>query len=218
MPGAQAPGLAAQKKTLRAEEQDRGDVAEERAAWREAVAAGRLDPDGLIFIDESGLDTRMADRFARAPRGERACGAVPFGRGRRLTLIGARGLGGLAAGMTVAAPTNTAVFHAFVEQVLAPALRDRPGALGVMDNLAPHKAAVVHHAIRAAGLEPRPRPRCSPDLNPIESCWSKVKTLLRARKARSLDDLNRELPAVLAAITPEDARGWFRHCGYPPPH
>ena len=159
----------------------------------------------------------MTRRFARARRGERARGAVPLGRWRRLTLIGALGLGGLAAVMTVAAPTDTAVFRAFVEQVLAPALRDRPGALVVMDNLAPHKAAVVHEAIRAAGLEPRLLPRYSPDLSPIEPCWSKVKTLLRARQARSLDELDRELPAVLAAVTSEDARGWFRFCGYPAP-
>jgi transposase len=219
VPRAQAPGLAAQKKTLRAAEQDRSDVSEERAAWRAEVAAGRLDPAGLIFVDESGVDTRMTRRFARARRGERARGAVPSGRWRwrRLTLIGALGLGGLVAAMTVAAPTDTAVFRAFVERVLAPALRDRPGTLVVMDNLAPHKAAAVHEAIRAAGLEPRLLPRYSPDLSPIEPCWSKVKTLLRARQARSLDELDRELPAVLAAVTSEDARGWFRSCGYPPP-
>ena len=186
MPGAQAPGLAAQKKTLRAAEQDRADVAEERAAWRAEVAAGRLDPTRLIFVDESGIDTRMTRRFARAKRGERARGAVPFGRWRRLTLVGALGLGGLIAAMSVAAPTDTAVFRAFVEQVLAPALRDRPGALVVMDNLAPHKATIVHEAIRAAGLEPRLLPRYSPDLNPIEPCWSKIKTLLCARQARPL--------------------------------
>ena len=217
VPGARAPGLAAQKKTLRAAEQDRTDVAEERAAWRAEVAAGRLDPTRLIFVDESGIDTRRSRRFARAKRGERARGAVPFGRWRRLTLVGALGLGGLIAAMSVAAPTDTAVFRAFVEQVLAPALRDRPGALVVMDNLAPHKATIVHEAIRAAGLEPRLLPRYSPDLNPIEPCWSKIKTLLRARQARSLDDLDRELPAVLATVTPGDARGWFRLCGYPAP-
>jgi transposase len=122
----------------------------------------------------------------------------------------------LAAAMTVVAATSTAVFRAFVEQVLAPALRDRPGTLVVMDNLAPHKAAVVHEAIRAAGLEPRLLPRHSPDLNPIEQCWSKIKTLLRAREARSLDELDRELPAVLAAVTAEDARGWFQRRGYAP--
>ena len=217
MPRAQAPGLAAQKKTLRAAEQDRSDVSEERAAWRAEVAAGRLDPAGLIFVDESGVDTRLTRRFARARRGERARGAAPSGRWRRLTLLGALGLGGLVAAMSVAAPTDTAVFRAFVEQVLAPALRDRPGTLVVMDNLAPRKATAVREAIRAAGLGPRLPPRYSPDLGPIGPCWPKVKTLLRARGARGLDELDRELPAVLAAVTSEDARGWFRLCGYPAP-
>jgi transposase len=134
------------------------------------------------------------------------------------TLIGALGLEGLSAVMTVAAATSTAVFRAFVGQVLAPALRDRPGALIVMDNLAPHKAAVVHGG--DPGCRPRAArllPRYSPDLNPIEPCWSKIKTLLRAKAARSLDELDRELPPVLDAVTPEDARGWFRPCGYRTP-
>jgi transposase len=214
VPGARAPGLAAQKKTLRAAEQDRADVAEERAAWRAEVAAGRLDPTRLIFVDESGIDTRMTRHFARAKRGERARGAVPFGRWRRLTLVGALGLGGLIAAMSVAAPTDTAVFRAFVEQVLAPALRDRPGALVVMDNLAPHKATIVHEAIRAAGLEPRLLPRYSPDLNPIEPCWSKIKTFLRAAKARTRQALDAAVTRALATVTASDARAWFAHCGY----
>jgi transposase len=189
-------------------------VAHERAAWRDEL--GRIDPAQLIFVDESGVDTQMTRRFARAPRGRRARGAVPWGRWRRLTLIGALGLGGLVAVMSVAAPTSTAVFQAFVEQVLAPALRERPGARVVMDHLAPHKAARVSASLRAAGLEPRLLPRYSPDLNPIEPCWSKVKTALRALAARSLEELDRALPAVLDTITPDDARGWFRHCGYAP--
>jgi transposase len=217
VPSAAAPGLAAQKKTLRAAEQDRADVAAERAAWRAEIAAGRLDPAKLIFVDESGIDTRMTRRFARAPRGQRARGAVPWGRWRRLTLIGALGREGLTAVMSVAAATSTAVFRTFVERVLVPALRERgPGATVVFDNLAPHKAAAVHRALRAAGCEPRLLPRYSPDLNPIEPCWSKIKTALRARAARSLEELDRELPAVLDTITPDDAQGWFRHGGYAP--
>lgn len=116
MPGARAPGLAAPTKTLRAAEQDRADVAEERAAWRAEVAAGGLDPTNLIFVDESGIDTRLARRFARAKRGARAHGAVPFGRWRRPTLIGALGLGRLLAAMSIAALTDTAVLGVVVEQ------------------------------------------------------------------------------------------------------
>jgi transposase len=169
----------------------------------------------LIFVDESGIDTRMTRRFARAPRGQRAYGAVPFGRWKRLTLLGALGPEGVVAVMSVAAATTTAVFRAFVEQVLLPALRPRgPGAIVAFDNLAAHKAALVHEALRAAGCQALLLPRYSPDLNPIELCWSKIKTALRAIGARSLDDLDRELPAVLDSITAQDARGWFKHCGY----
>jgi transposase len=117
--------------------------------------------------------------------------------------------------MSVAAATTTAVFRAFTEQVLIPALRTRgPGAIVAFDNLAAHKAAVVHEALRNAGCQVLLLPRYSPDLNPIEPCWSKIKTALRAAGARSLEELNRELPAVLDSVTNQDARGWFKHCGY----
>lgn len=215
MPGLAASGLAAQKKTIRAAEQERPDVAAERAAWRGAVAAGQLAPERLIFVDESGIDTRMTRRFARAPRGKRACGAVPFGRWKRLTLLGALGPEGIVAAMSVAAATTTAVFRAFTEQVLIPALRTRgPGAIVAFDNLAAHKAAIIHEVLRDAGCQVLLLPRYSPDLNPIEPCWSKIKTALRAAGARSLDELDRELPAVLDSVTDQDARGWFKHCGY----
>ena len=215
MPGTAAPRLAAQKKTIRAAEQTRPDVAAERAVWCAAVAEGRLAPERLIFVDESGIDTRMTRRFARAPRGKRACGAVPFGRWKRLTLLGALGPEGIVAMMSVAAATTTAVFRAFTEQVLIPALRTRgPGTIVAFDNLAAHKAAVVHEALRAAGCQALLLPRYSPDLNPIEPCWSKIKTALRAVGARSLDELDREFPAVLDSVTAQDARGWFKHCGY----
>jgi transposase len=206
------------KKTIRAAEQEeRADVAAERAAWRAAVAAGQLAPQRLIFVDESGIDTRMTRRFARAPRGQRVCGAVPFGRWKRLTLRGALGPEGVVAGMSVAAATTTAVFRAFVEQVLVPALSPGgPGTIVAFDNLAAHKAAVIHQALRAAGCQALLLPRYSPDLNPIEPCWSKIKTALRAIGARSLDDLDRELPAVLDSVTAQDARGWFKHCSYAP--
>ena len=113
-----------------------------RTAWRDEAA--RIDPARLVFLDESGFDARLVRTHARAPRGKRAHGAAPGGHWRRLTLIGALGLDGLCATMPVAAATGTAVFLAFVEQVLIPALlRERPDAVVVMDNLAAHKAARV---------------------------------------------------------------------------
>ena len=175
---------------------------------------GQVDPDRLVFLDESGLDTRLTRAHARAPRGRRAVGRVPGGNWRRLTILGAMARDGLVAVMTVAAATSTAVFLAFVEQVLIPALHARPGALVVMDNLAPHKAAGVRAALGRAGLAHRYLPAHSPDMNPIEPCWSKLEGALRSAAPRSSGALNDALPGALDAITPDDARAWFRHCGY----
>jgi transposase len=191
-------------------------VAEERAAYREDT--GAADPAGLIFLDESSVSTDMTRRHARAPRGERACGAAPGGW-RRLTLLGALGVDGPVAAMTIEAATSAAVFLAFLERVLLPELAlVRPGATLVMDNLRAHKAAAVRERVEAAGFRLRYLPRYSPDLSPIEPCWSKIKTSLRAKEARSVADLDRELPGTLATITASDARGWFRHCGYAAPN
>jgi transposase len=215
MPGAQGARLGAEEKALRAAEQDREGVAAARAAWRKELAG--IDPRRLVFLDESGIDTRMARSRARAPRGRRAVGKVPWGRWERLTVIGALALDGVAACMSVAAATGTAVFLAFAEQVLVPALRDRPDAVVVMDNLAAHKAAIVRDALDRAGLAYRYLPPYSPDLNPIEQAWSKLKTRLRAEGARSREALEAALGPALATITAQDARGWFRLAGYPAP-
>jgi transposase len=189
-------------------------VAEARRAWRAELAG--VDPGRLIFVDETGIDTRMTRAHARAARGRRAPGKVPRGRWERLTVIGALGLDGMLASMSVAAATGTAVFLAFVEQALAPALRARPDAVVVMDNLAAHKAEAVREALDRAGLGHRYLPPYSPDMNPIEPAWSKLKTRLRAIGARSRDALDQALGPALATITAQDARGWFRLAGYAP--
>jgi transposase len=169
-----------------------------------------------VFLDESGFDTRLTRTHARAPRGQRAHGKAPGGRWQRLTLIGALALDGLCAAMTVAGATDTRVFLAFVTQVLIPALKStRPDAIVVMDNLAAHKAAVVRRALDAAGIGYRYLPAYSPDMNPIELAWSKLKAYLRAKAARSREALERAIPDALATVTPSNALGWFRHAGYP---
>ncbi|TDH58363.1 IS630 family transposase [Dankookia rubra] len=201
------------KKTLHASEQDRPDVAAARDAWRGKMLAG-ADPRQLVFLDESGIDTRMTRSHAQAPRGKRAIGRVPGGHCRRLTILGAIAPDGMVAAMTVAAATSTAVLVAFVEQVLAPALKARPGAVLVMDNLAPHKAAAARRALDQAGLKRRYLPPHSPDLNPIEQAWAKMKERLRQAGARSIETLDNAVPDALSAITPDDASAWFRHCGY----
>jgi transposase len=157
----------------------------------------------------------MTRAYARAARGRRAPGKVPWGRWERLTVVGALALDGVVASMSVAAATGTAVFLAFVEQALVPALRERPDALVVMDNLPAHKAEAVRDALGRAGLDHRYLPAYSPDLNPIEQTWSKLKTRLRAVGARSREALDQALGPALAAITAQDARGWFRLAGYP---
>ena len=159
----------------------------------------------------------MTRAYARATRGERALGKVPGGHGQRLTVIGALGLDGVAASMSIAAATSTSVFLAFVEQVLLPALRGRPDAIVVMDTLPAHKAERVRAALKAAKIKHRYLPAYSPDLNPIEPCWSKLKGWLRAKAAQTLEALAAELGPALATITAQDARGWFRLCGYATP-
>jgi hypothetical protein len=188
-------------------------VAEARTRWRAELAG--VDPARLIFVDETGIDTRMTRAHARATRGRRAPGKVPRGRWERLTVIGALALDGPVASRSVAAATGAAVFLASTGQVLVPALRDRPDALVVMDNLGAHKAEKVRGALDRAGLAHRYLPSYSPDFNPIERAWSELKARLRAVGARSKEALEQALGPALATITAQDARGWFRLAGYP---
>ena len=145
-------------------------------------------------------------------------GEAPWGHRERLTVIGALGSEGVVASMSIAAATSGAVFLAFIEQALVPAPRGRSDALVVMDNLPAHKAERVRDALEAAEISYRYLPSYSPDLNPIEPCWSKLKGWLRAEAARTLEALEAELGPALATITAQDVQGWFRLCGYRPPN
>ena len=165
-----------------------------------------------MFVDECGVATDMARRYGRAKGGRRARGAVPYGRWHRLTVLGALSLGGLAACMAIPGAADTDVMAAFVEQVLAPALK--PGQVVVLDNLSVHRAPVVRRLVEAAGCTLRFLPPYSPDLTPIEPAWSKLKGRLRAAAARTVDALYDALAGAAGAITPDDARRYFRHCGY----
>ena len=126
------------------------------------------------------------------------------------------GLDGVAAVMTVAAATSAAVFLAFVEGVLAPAPKRRPDAVLVMDNLSAHKTPAVRTVLDRAGISYRYLPSYSPDFNPMEPCWAKLKAHFRTRAARCIEALEAELPSALHTITPDNAQGWFRHCKYLP--
>jgi transposase len=171
-----------------------------------------IDSRRLVFVDESGATTAMTRLRGRAPKGQRVHGAAPHGHWQVTTMLGAIRLQGITAAMTIDCPTDSEVFLAFVERVLAPALR--PGDVVVMDNLSPHKAAGVAERIHASGAELIYQPPYSPDLNPIEPGWSKVKEFLRAAEARTKHPPRRTIAAALQTISPKDARGWFRHCGY----
>jgi transposase len=186
-------------------------VAAARAAWRAEVTPA-LAPADLVFVDESGVATDMVRRYGRAPGGRRAPGAAPYGRWERLTIFGGLSLAGLVACMSVEGAADTPAVVAFTEHVLVPALR--PGQVVVMDNLAPHKAPRVRALIERAGCRLLFLPPYSPDLNPIEPAWAKLKALLRGAGARTVDALDAALSALVDAITATDAAGFFRHCGY----
>ncbi|KFG69451.1 transposase [Microvirga sp. BSC39] len=174
-----------------------------------------LPADRLVFLDESGVTTKMARTHARAPRGQRAYGSIPLGSWQRLTVLGALSCEGLVATMSIEASTSTPVFLGYLEQVLVPALkRTRPDAILVMDNLRPHHATKVGELLARAGIGLLDLPRYSPEFNPIEQAWAKMKARLKAKAARSLEALEAELKPALDSITAQNARGWFRHAGY----
>lgn len=165
-----------------------------------------------MFIDESGSNRAMTRRYGRARRGERVHDAAPINYGENLTMIGALSLSGFEAMMTICGATTTAVFLAFVEQLLVPVLR--PGQIVIMDNLSAHKAKSIRQAIEATGARLFFLPPYSPDFNPIEPAWSKLKTYLRGVGARTIDDLNDAIASAMDNTTPANCRGWFQHCGY----
>lgn len=173
----------------------------------------------MVFLDESAALTTLARGYAWSPRGERASGSAPGGRWERVTILGALGLEGILGAMSIAAATDGAVFHAYLERVLLPELRRvKPDAVLMMDNQGAHKSATVGALLDSAGFAYRYLPRYSPDLNPIEPAWAKVKNLLRKAAARSVEELHAAIGPALAAITAQDARGFFHHAGYARPN
>ena len=157
----------------------------------------------------------MTRRRARAPRGRRAYGSAPRNRGRVTTLVASLTLAGMGPAMTIEGGTTTEVFAAYVEQVLAPALR--PGQVVVVDNLAAHHGGRVRELVEAQGAELVYLPAYSPDFSPIEEAFSKVMALLRTAAARTREALVEAIGRALRAVSPADARGFFAHCGYPVP-
>lgn len=163
-------------------------------------------------MDESGAKTNLTRLYGRAPKGQRAHASTPHGHWQTTTMISSVRLDGTTACMTLEGTTDTESFRAYVEAVLVPTLR--PGDLVVMDNLSPHKSDPTLALILQVGAQVRFLPAYSPDLNPIEKMWSKVKSLLRSAEARTPADLVQAIGKALALVTPQDALGWFASCGY----
>ncbi|MCB9789150.1 MAG: IS630 family transposase [Deltaproteobacteria bacterium] len=202
--------MVAEKKRLRASEVDEDRVQALRARylnWAPGIDVGRL-----VFIDEAGSTVAMTREHAWGPRGKPVEASVPRNRGAVVTMIGALTIDGLGAMMTIEGGTSGDVFVAYVEQVLAPELR--PGDIVVMDNLGAHKDVRVRPLIEAVGAKVAYLPPYSPDLNPIEMAWAKVKWWLRTAQARTRERIDAALDDIMTLVTPSDAEGWFRHAGY----
>jgi len=197
---------------LRAAEQDRPDVARQRRNFR--IAARFATPEQLVFLDESGAKTNMTRRYGRAAVGQRCDDAVPHGHWKTTTMISAIRSERIIreASIVFDGPTNAPTFRGYVEQCLAPALK--PGDIVVMDNLPSHKVAGVREAIEAAGADLWYLPPYSPDMNPIEKLWSKVKAWLRRAAGRTLDELIEIIGQALRAVSAHECQGYFRSCGY----
>lgn len=171
------------------------------------VASGRFK-----FIDECGIHIAMTRLYGRAPRGQRVVDSVPDCRGENLSVIASIDLCGNTAALAVDGAVDTIAFDAFVAEVLVPTLH--AGDVVVWDNLNVHKSVGAREAIEAAGAEVLFLPPYSPDLNPIEKMWSKVKSAVRSAGARTREALHGALTDAFAAVTANDARAWFAHCGY----
>lgn len=169
----------------------------------------------LIFIDESAATTDMTRLYGRAPQGIRVIDDVPQGHWCVTTMIGAISLSGVTAGLMFEGATDTAAFATFVDEVLVPTLK--PGDVVVMDNLSSHKAACIRDSIERAGASLQFLPPYSPDLNPIEKMWSKVKSLLRSAGQRTKTTLWDAICAAFNQVTAQDCRGFFASCGIPVP-
>lgn len=182
-----------------------------RTAWR--AEAADLAPDDLVFLDETGSHLGYTPTHARAPRGQRAYAAAPRNPGENKTVIAALTLDGVRALMRFDGGMTSARFEGYVRHVLAPTLR--PGQVVIADNLRAHHTTGARAAIEARGARLLFLPPYSPDFNPIEHTFSKVKQFLRRAKARTDDTLRAATWAAFATVSAADAAGWFAHCGYP---
>jgi transposase len=185
-----------------------------RAAWR-VMVAGHIDAQRLVFVDEMGSNTSLAPPYAWSRRGERAPAKVPHNWGANVTLLASLSAEGMGPSLAVEGSTTREVFEVYLEYFLTPALR--PGQIVVMDNLSAHKGGRVRELVEERGCEVLFLPPYSPDLNPIEEAFAKLKALLRKARARTREALIEAMGRALKAVTARDSRGFFEHCGYRTP-
>jgi len=195
---------------LRASEQDRPDVARARARWR--VWQRFMDAERFVFLDETGATTKMTSLYGWAPKGERLVDAAPFGHWKTTTLVAGLRASGLVAPFVIGGAMDGPAFRTYVQQVLAPELCR--GDVVVMDNLAAHKVPGVREAIKAVGASVLYLPAYSPDLNPIEQVFAKLKALLRKAAARTKDALWNAIGLLIDAFQPEECRNYLINAGY----
>jgi transposase len=198
------------KKSLRADEQDRADVALARRRWIQKQ--GLLDSSCLVFLDETSVNTCMARLYGRCPRGERLVGRVPFGSWKTLTFVAGLRRNGITAPFVFEGAMNGETFLAYIEQCLVPTLNR--GDIVVMDNLQAHLVAGITEAIEAAGAELRYLPRYSPDLNPIEMPFAKLKRILRKAAARTVRTLRHRIGSFVPRLSAKECANYFAHDGY----
>ena len=182
-----------------------------RAAWRVLVAE-EIDAKRLVFVDEMGANVSLSALYAWSPKGERAFGSAPRNWGKNVTLLASIAEEGVGPCLAVEGSTTREVFEAYLEHLLAPTLR--PGQVVVLDNLSAHKGGRVKEIVEGRGCELMYLPPYSPDFNPIEQAFSKVKGLLRKTQARTREALIEAMGRALDAVTVRDVRGFFWHCGY----
>jgi transposase len=182
-----------------------------RVAWKVTVAE-EIEARRLVFVDEMGTNTSLSPLYAWAKKGQRAYCSVPRNRGPNTTLLSSMSVEGMGPSLAVEGSTNREVFETYVERVLAPTLR--PGQVVVMDNLTAHKGGRVKELIEEHGCELLYLPPYSPDLNPIEEAFSKVKRIVRKAESRMWEALVEAMGTAISTVTAKDARGFFEHCGY----
>src|SRR6202044_2299512 len=205
--------VIASKKTLVASEQDRPDVQQAREEWTSARPPRmRLEPHRLVFLDETGTTTKMTRLRGRCPEGQRLRSKAPFGHWKTQTFIAGLRCDGLTAPFVVDAPMNRRIFETYVETQLAPTLKE--GDIVIMDNLAAHKSPIAEKAVRARGAWILFLPPYSPDLNPIEMAFAKLKALLRAKAVRTIDDLWRAIGRICDLFDPQECKNYFTAAGY----